>query len=87
MFVADKIGHSLSGHRDTDLVGIKSYLFPDKDAPVSLTLFNNFLYICYADTLMECSMSFEKKVIASIEIPQICCTNSLSKREQIPLGT
>ena len=88
VFVADKYGHLISWYRDSDLAAIGSFLeaigsyhHTTADSPVSLTVCNNSLYVCYINELMQFSLSWDNsfevtnlEIETSIEIPQICCT-------------
>ena len=82
VFVADKYGHSISYYRDSDLEAIGSYHHTTADTPVSITIFNEFLYACYSNELVQFSLSWGKEYVeniqfkTSIQIPQICCTAS-----------
>ena len=82
VFVADKYGHSISYYRDRDLEAIGSYHHTTANAPVSLTVFKDFLFACYNNELVKFSLSWGDKYTqsihfkTSIHIPQICCTTS-----------
>ena len=82
VFVADKYGHSISYYRDSDLEAIGSYHHTTADAPVSMTVYEDSLYACYSNELVEFSLSLGDRYIesiqfkTSIEIPQICCVAS-----------
>ena len=83
VFVADKYGHSITYYRDLDLEAIGSYHHTTADTPVSITICNDSLYVCYSNELVQFSLSWGKKYVesiqfkTSIQIPQICCTTSL----------
>ena len=82
VFVADKYGHSISYYRDRDLEAIGSYHHTTADTPVSITVIKDSLYACYANELVQFSLSWGKKYVESIQfktslqISQICCTTS-----------
>ena len=82
VFVADKYGHSISYYRDRDLEAIGSYHHTTADTPVSIRVFQDSLYACYSNELVQFSFSWGEKYVkgiqfkTSIEIPQICCTAS-----------
>ena len=86
VFVADKYGHSISYYRDRDLETIGSYHHPTAHTPVSIKLFEDSLYACYSNELVQFSLSWGKKYTksihfrTSIEIPQICCAVALYNR-------
>ena len=81
MFVADKYGHSISYYRDRDLEAIGSYHHTTADTPVSLKVYEDSLFACYSNELVQFSLSWwgDKYIESiqfktSIEIPEICCT-------------
>ena len=82
VFVADKYGHSISYYRDRDLEAIGSYHHTTADTPVSMTVYEDSLYACYSNELVQFSLSWVEKYVenfqfkTSIQIPQICCTTS-----------
>ena len=82
VFVADKYGHSISYYRDRDLEAIGSYHHTTADTPVSITIYENSLYACYSNELVQFSLSWGDKYVeniqfkTSLQIPQICCTTS-----------
>ena len=57
VFVADKYGHSISYYRDRDLETIGSYHHTTADTPVSITIYEDFLYACYSYELVKFSLS------------------------------
>ena len=79
VFVAYKYVHSISYYRDRDLEAIGSYHHATADTPVSITVFQDSLYACYSNELVQFGLSRGKKYVegiqfkTSIEIPQICC--------------
>ena len=82
VFVADKYGHSISYCRDRDLEAIGSYHHTTADTPVSMTVYEDSLYACYSNELVQFTLSWVEKYVenfqfkTSIQIPQICCTTS-----------
>ena len=92
VFVADKYGHSISYYRDRDLEAIGSYHHTTADTPVSITICNVSLYVCYSNELVQFSLSWGKKYVesirfeTSIEIPQICCAASINQHSLL-VGT
>ena len=82
VFVADKYGHSISYYRDRDLEAIGSYHHTTADTPVSMTVYEDSLYACYSNELVQFSLSWVEKYVenfqfkTSIQISQICCTTS-----------
>ena len=92
VFVADKYGHSISYYRDRDLEAIGSYHHTTADTPVSITICNVSLYVCYSNELVQFSLSWGDKYVesirfeTSIEIPQICCATSIHQHSLL-VGT
>ena len=82
IIVADKSGHKLLRYRSSDLAPIGSCL-PTADTPVTLTLFKDYIYVCYTNVFVQyTSKSNENRdissldYISSIRIPNACCTAS-----------
>ena len=85
VFVADKYGHSISYYRASDLEAFGSYHDTTADAPVSLTVFKDILYVCYTNELVKFRLSWEKgccihfknppkyqKFVVQLQMLQIC---------------
>ena len=79
--VADKYGHLISYYRDSDFEALGWNHRTTADTPVSLTVFNDTLYVCYTNELVQFNFSWgEGACLAgihfntSITIPQVCCT-------------
>ena len=90
VYVADKYGHSVSWYRDSNLEAIGYYHHTTAETPISLSIFNDFLYVCYSNELTQFSMSLVDDVARInlndyIQIPQICCT--ASNKKNVFVGT
>ena len=85
VIVADKCGHSVSWYRHNDLLAFGSNHHKTADNPVSLTVFKEFLFVCYTNGLVQFSFSWNDEFkVADIDfkaytpIVQCCCVASNS---------
>ena len=83
IIVAGKYGHLVSWYRASDLEALGWNHRAKGETPVSLTVFNDTLYVCYANKLVKFNLSWDNESIVerihfktSIKIPQVCCTTS-----------
>ena len=80
---ADSDGHYFTWYRARDLEPCGGFLSLPDDTPLSLTIFREFLYVCYYGTFMQCRLTWRDDLEISnvnhettIPIERCCCTAS-----------